>query len=147
MSEALDAAEDEDALAWRVARAVFDRDRASRGMGMELLDVRAGYAKVAMMVRDDMVSGLNLAHGGAIFTLADSAFAFACNSRNELNVALQCSISFHSGAQPGERLIAVCEERSRTSRTGVFDVEVSAEDGRLVALFRGVPYRLNRSTI
>jgi acyl-CoA thioesterase len=147
VSDGAVAAGEEDALARRTTRELFDRDRCSRGMGMEVLESREGYAKVAMTVRGDMMSGLLAAHGGVIFTLADSAFAFACNSRNEMNVALQCSISFHSGAAEGERLIAVCEERSRTSRTGVYDVEVTSEDGRLIALFRGVPYRLNRSTV
>lgn len=149
MSETLTVGEeeDEDALARRTAQVVLERDRCSRAMGMEILEVRRGYARVAMTVRGEMMSGLTSAHGGVIFTLADTAFAFACNSRNEMNVALQCSISFHSGAKEGERLIAVCDERSRTSRTGVYDVEVATADGRLVALFRGVPYRLNRATI
>jgi acyl-CoA thioesterase len=100
-----------------------------------------------MTIVENVVSGLDDARGGAMFTLADSAFAFACSSRNQSNVALQCSISFHSVAFLSETLIATCGERARTSRTGVYDVDVSATEGRLVALFRGVPDRLSGTAV
>ena len=141
------AVRDPDDYAAEIGAALFARDNVSRNLGMELLAVSEGFSKLAMPVTEEMMSGFGMLHGGIVFTLADSAFAFACNSRNEMHVALQCSISFHASARPGEKLIATAQERSRTSRTGIYDIDVVTEDGRLVALFRGIPYRLNRSSI
>jgi acyl-CoA thioesterase len=133
---------EENALAARVAEAMFERDRASKSMGMEILEVRPGFAKLAFVVREDMLNGHDLCHGGFIFTLADSAFAFACNSRNDANVALQCSISFSKSARLGERLIATSQERVLGGRTGTYDGEVRGGDGSVIALFRGTSYRV-----
>jgi len=134
--------EDDDSLAVRVGAAMFGRDRASQSTGMELLEVRPGYARIAFTIREDMLNGHDLAHGGFIFALADSAFAYACNARNDVNVALQCSISFASSARLGERLTATVRERVLGGRTGTYDGEVVREDGSVVALFRGTSYRL-----
>jgi acyl-CoA thioesterase len=86
-------------------------------------------------------------HGGYVFLLADTAFAYACNSRNDTNVALNCSISFVAATRAGQRLTAVATERARSKKTGTYDVEVSSADGATVALFRGTSYRLESSVI
>ena len=132
-----------DALARACAEAMLARDRASQALGMTIEEARIGYARVAMTIGETMVNGHAIAHGGVVFTLADSAFAFACNSRDVANVALQASISFTAAARLGERLVAAAQERTGgTGRTGVYDVEVRRDDGELVAVFRGVCYRI-----
>lgn len=128
-------------LARRVAQAMFAKDRASQAMGMELLEVGPGHAKLAMRVRSDMLNGHAICHGGHIFTLADSAFAFACNWDNTVTLALACHVTFIAPAYEHERLIAEAREVSRAGRTGVYDVTVRREDGTLVAVFRGNSYR------
>lgn len=138
---------DDDALAARVGAAMFERDRASHGLGMEILDVRAGFARIAFTVREDMLNGHDLCHGGFLFALADTAFAYACNSRNAANVALQCSISFAASARLGERLTATAQERALGGRTGTYDGEVLRADGSLVALFRGTSYRVKGHSV
>jgi acyl-CoA thioesterase len=131
-----------DDLAARARDAMFARDRASRALGIEIVEIHAGFARAAFTVREDMLNGLDVCHGGLLFTLADSAFAFACNARNDATVALQCSISFAAPARLGDRLEAVARERTLGGRTGTYDVEVSGPAGT-VALFRGVSYRVN----
>jgi acyl-CoA thioesterase len=137
---------DELALAQASARAMWDRDAATRSLGIELEEVRPGYARLAMTVAEPMVNGHAIAHGGMLFTLADSTFAVACNSRNVPHVALQCSISFLAAARLGDRLVAEAQERSLKGRTGVYDVTI-ARDGEAIALFRGVCYRVRGSVI
>jgi acyl-CoA thioesterase len=136
-----------DALARACADAMFARDLASQALGMTIEEARPGYARVAMTIVETMVNGHVIAHGGVTFTLADSAFAFACNSRNEPNVALQCSISYVSAVRLGDRLVAEAEERSSKGRTGVYDVTVTRNEGELVALFRGVCYRVKGTVL
>jgi len=136
------AAMDPDALARACAAEMLRRDRASQSAGITIEEARPGYARVTLTIREDMVNGHAIAHGGIIFTLADSAFAFACNSRNESNVALQCSISFVAAGKLGDRLVAEAQERSGKGRTSVYDVTVSRGEDELVALFRGVSYRI-----
>ena len=99
--------------------------------------VAPGYAKLSMTLLPEMINGHQTAHGGAIFTLADSAFAFACNSRNVASVAQHCSITYVTAGREGERLTVECRETNLTGRFGVYDATVSAGDGRVVALFRG----------
>ncbi|HEV3088878.1 MAG TPA: hydroxyphenylacetyl-CoA thioesterase PaaI [Candidatus Elarobacter sp.] len=136
-----------EALARACAAAMLERDSASRGLGMAIEEARPGYARVAMTITDAMVNGHAIAHGGVTFTLADSAFAFACNSRNEPNVALQASISYVSAGKLGDRLVAEAEERSSKARTAVYDVTVTRGEGELVALFRGVSYRIKGTVL
>src|SRR4029078_9476361 len=133
---------DADALATRVAGVMFARDRASQAMGMAIGSVRAGDAELTMTVRAYMLNGHSTCHGGLIFTLADSAFAFACNSYNLTTVASGCSIDFVAPARAGDVLPASAHERELSGRTGVYDVEVANQRGETVALFRGKSYRI-----
>jgi acyl-CoA thioesterase len=123
-------------LAERAAAALWAGDRTSQGLGMELVTVGPGVATVAMVVREDMVNGHGNAHGGLIFTLADSAFAFACNSAGETTVGAQAAITFIRPARRGDRLVASAREISRLGRSGIYDVQVSA-GGEVIAEFRG----------
>jgi len=122
--------------AWAAADIMWASDHTSKALGMELLDVGPGTAIVAMVVRPDMANGFGMAHGGMIFTLADSAFAYACNSSGDTTVAAHCSISFIAPAKEGDRLIATAREVSRAGRSGIYDVQVSVE-GKVIAEFRG----------
>lgn len=130
-------AEDALTLARKCAEAMWSEDRASRALGMEIVDIAPGRATLAMTVRDSMTYGLNMCHGGYIFTLADSAFAYACNGYDQRTVAQHCSVSFLRPAQSGERLTAECIERSRAGRSGIYDVSVKRADGMPIAEFRG----------
>jgi acyl-CoA thioesterase len=125
-----------DDLARACAEAMWKDDDASQGLGMEILDVKAGQASLAMTVKPHMVNGHGIAHGGFIFLLADSTFAFACNSRNERAVAAQCNISFIKPGKLGDRLVATAKEISWTGRSGIYDVRITV-DGVAIAELRG----------
>ena len=125
-----------DELARASADAMWSADTASRGLGMEIVDVAPGRATLTMTVGEAMLNGHEIAHGGFIFTLADSAFAFACNSYGERTVAQHCTISFIKPVVKGDRLVATAREVSRIGRSGIYDVSVSA-NGAIVAEFRG----------
>jgi phenylacetic acid degradation protein PaaD len=116
-------------VAERAAAAMLAGDAASRGLGMQLVDAAPGRATVRMTVRADMVNGHGTGHGGFTFTLADSAFAFACNSYNRSTVAAGCDIAFLAPTRAGDVLVATAVERSREGRDGVYDVTVRREDG------------------
>jgi len=124
--------------ATRSAQAMWSTDQASQALGMEITAVSPGGAVLTMRVRDEMLNGHGICHGGYIFTLADSAFAFACNSYNQLVVAQENTITYLAPGQAGELLTATAVEQSKTGRSGVYDVTVTGEDGRKVALFRGL---------
>jgi acyl-CoA thioesterase len=126
-----------EALAQAVADAMYARDPAVRAFGIRIDEVGPGHARLSMPVRDDMLNGHGLCHGGLIFTLADSAFAYACNSRNQNTVASGCTIDYLAPGQPGDVLVAVAFEQSLAGRTGVYDITVSNQDGKRLALFRG----------
>ena len=125
-----------DDLARASADAMWREDEASQGLGMEIVDIRAGQATLAMTVQPHMVNGHKIAHGGFIFTLADSAFAFACNSHNERAVAAQGAITFVRPGKLGDRLVATAREISRSGRSGIYDVRVTADEV-VIAEFRG----------
>ena len=129
-------------LAEHVRDGMFANDRASRGLGMEVLAVGPGRATLAMAVREDMLNGHDICHGGLIATLADSAFAFACNSYDELTVASGFAADFVAPARLGDVLTAVCVEATKAGRTGVYDAEVTNQRGERVALFRGRSYTI-----
>jgi len=125
-----------DDLARACADAMWGEDQASQGLGMEIVEIKAGQATLAMTIQPHMVNGHGIAHGGFIFTLADSAFAFACNSRNERTVAAQGAITFIRPGKLGDRLVAEAREVSRSGRSGIYDVRVTAGDV-VIAEFRG----------
>jgi acyl-CoA thioesterase len=125
-----------DDLARACADAMWKEDSASSGLGMEILDMKAGSATMAMSVKPHMVNGHGITHGGFVFLLADSTFAFACNSRNERAVAAHCNISFIRPGKLGDRLVATATEISRSGRSGIYDIRVTV-DGVVVAEMRG----------
>ena len=125
-----------DDLARTCAEAMWKDDDASQDLGMEILDIKAGQATLAMTVKPHMVNGHGIAHGGFIFLLADSTFAFACNSHNERAVAAQCNISFIKPGKLGDRLVATAREISWTGRSGIYDVRVTV-NGVAIAELRG----------
>ncbi|MDQ6618654.1 MAG: hydroxyphenylacetyl-CoA thioesterase PaaI [Pseudomonadota bacterium] len=129
-------------VAQRVADAMWSRDRASRALGMKIVAVAPGRAELTMTVREDMLNGHDTCHGGFIFSLADSAFAFACNSYNQVTVASACTIDFLAPVRAGDVLRAQAQEQSLTGRTGVYDILVTNARDERVALFRGKSHRI-----
>jgi acyl-CoA thioesterase len=128
---------DKDAIAKAAAEAMWATDKASRHMGMEIVEVTAARAVLRMRVRPEFCNGHHICHGGFIFTLADSAFAFACNSHNKITVANNCTISFLAPAKEGDTLTATALEVHRGGRSGVTEVRVEDQSGKPIALFRG----------
>jgi acyl-CoA thioesterase len=126
-----------DELARATAKAMFDADACSRALGFELLEVRPGYARMRMTVRPDFLNGHDICHGGLMFTLADSTFAFACNSYNINTVASGCSIEFLRPVQGGDVLTAEAVEQVLSGRNGIYDIRVTNRAGETVAMFRG----------
>lgn len=124
-------------LAERVAEALARRDTTSRLLGIVLDEVAPGHAVMSMTVTGDMLNGVEIGHGGITYTLADTAFAFACNSHDRPAVALSCTITYPSAARLGDRLTARCHEVHRKGRNGTYDCTVTNQDGDVVALFRG----------
>lgn len=124
-------------LARACADVMWAEDEASRSLGMELVTVEPGHAVLTMSVTERMVNGHKLCHGGYIFALADSAFAFACNTHNQRTVAQHCAITFLNAARLGDRLVAQSIERQRAGRSGIYDVTVTREEGFVIAEFRG----------
>lgn len=133
-------------LARRCADSMYARDIAAQEMGIRLDYIGPGSSRVTMQVKGHMLNGHGVCHGGFIFALADTAFAYACNSRNAATLAQNCSIDFVSPAREGDVLIAEAEEYHQFSRTGLYDVTVSRDNGQVVARFRGRSYRV-RGTI
>ena len=123
-----------DDLARACAEAMWNEDDASQGLGMEIIRVAPGEAVLAMTITPQMVNGHGIAHGGFIFLLADSAFAFACNSHDERAVAAQCNISFIKPGKLGDRLVATAWEISKTGRSGIYDVRVTVDDTAIAEL-------------
>lgn len=128
---------DNDELANRVAQAMLANEGTGPAWGISIEEARAGYARLAMRVRAEMLNGHRIVHGGMVFALADTAFAYVCNGRNEKAVAAQASIVFLGSAQEGEMLVAEGEEVSTAGRSGVTRVSVRTGDGRAVAEFTG----------
>ncbi len=130
------------ALAEKVAAAMYARDPASQGLGITLDGVGPGHATMSMTIRADMLNGHGSCHGGFIFTLADSAFAFACNSYNLTTVGAACTIDYLAPGRPGDVLTATAREQALAGKSGVYDVAVINQEGRTVALFRGKSLRV-----
>ena len=136
-----------DELAQAVAQAMYRDDACSRALGFELLEVWAGYARMRATVRPDFLNGHNICHGGLIFTLADSTFAFACNSHNVNTVASGCSIEFLRPVHGGDILTAEAVEQTLRGRTGIYDIRVTNRAGETVAMFRGKSAQIRGSVI
>ena len=121
----------------RSAEAMWANDRASQFLGLEIVEVLEGQAQVSMAVAPQHTNGHGICHGGFLYTLADSAFAFACNSRNQSTVAYHNSMTYHAPAHLGDHLKAVAQERSLKGRNGIYDVEITNQNGDHIASFRG----------
>ncbi|MDM0043375.1 hydroxyphenylacetyl-CoA thioesterase PaaI [Variovorax dokdonensis] len=128
------------ALAEQVRLGMFENDRAAQALGMCVSEIAPGHATVTMTVRQDMLNGHDICHGGLVTTLADTAFAYACNSYGELTVASSISVDFVAPGRLGDLLSAHAHEVSRSGRTGVYDCEVRNQKGERVAVFRGRSY-------
>lgn len=135
------------ALAERVRDGMFAADAAAHGLGMRVLSISPGHASVAMAVRPDMLNGFGTCQGGLISTLADMAFAYACNSTNELTVASGFDVDLLAPARLGDELLARAAVVSQTGRMGLYDVEVRNQANDRVAMFRGRAYRLQGKTV
>jgi acyl-CoA thioesterase len=129
-------------LAEQVADALYANDKASQALGIRIFEVKPGYAKLSMVVRADMVNGHRICHGGMVFTLADSAFAFSCNSYNESTVAAAAAIDFLAPSYEGDELTAVATEVWRSKRNGIYEITVTNQKGARIALFRGRSARI-----
>ena len=136
-----------DQLAARVAHSMRAAEGTGPAWGVEIEEAREGYARVSMTIRADMLNGHGIAHGGMIFALADTAFAYACNGRNVRTVAAQASIAFLDAAREGEVLVAEAREAALAGRSGVYNVSVRGGDGRAVAEFQGFSRSLGAPVI
>jgi acyl-CoA thioesterase len=134
--------ENPQALAEATANSMYARDHATQALGIKIMAIKPGLASMQMVVQKTMLNGHQTCHGGYIFTLADSAFAFACNSYNIQAVAAGCSIEYLAPAYEHDVLTAQAQEQSRTGRTGIYDVAVMNQDDKKIALFRGKSHQL-----
>jgi acyl-CoA thioesterase len=130
------------ALAELAGKTMYERDPASQALGMLLDEIRPGYARMSMPVRRDMINGHGTCHGGYVFMLADSAFAFACNSHNFNTVGAGCSIDYVAPAREGDLLTAEAVEQALLGKTGIYDITVTNQHGQKIALFRGKSHRV-----
>jgi acyl-CoA thioesterase len=135
------------ATAEAVREGMYRRDRAAQLLGITVEAISPGTSICRMLVREDMLNGHATCHGGLIFTLADTAFAYACNACNRTTVALSCQVTFIAPAHQGDVLTARAGEQSRSGRTGVYDVEVRRADGTVLALFRGQAYEIRGAIV
>jgi acyl-CoA thioesterase len=136
--------EDPQALAQRSAAAMYEADAASRHLGIQLENIAPGRATARMLVRATMINGHNICHGGYVFLLADTAFAFACNTYGPITVAAACDVAFLAPAHLGDELIAEATERHHSGRSGIYDVTVHLPDTTVIAEFRGHSRALRR---
>ena len=138
---------DADKLAQDCAASMYERDIAARAQGIEIIEVHPGYAKLSMPVRADMLNGHAICHGGFIFMLADTAFAYACNSYNRVNVAQNCDIDFLRPAKENDILVAIATEQRKGKLTGLYDVMISTGENVALAAFRGRSFQLQDEVI
>jgi len=136
-----------DVLAIDVVKNMQENDAFSKWMGVEILEIREGYSRIKMNVRQEMVNGFGIVHGGIPFSLADSAFAFACNNRNNLSVALDCSITFTKAINLGDTLTAEAIEIHNGRSTGVYTIAITNQENQQVALFKGTCFRTSKKLI
>ncbi|GAA4319933.1 hydroxyphenylacetyl-CoA thioesterase PaaI [Flaviaesturariibacter amylovorans] len=136
-----------DELARQVVAHMMEHDRFSQWLGIEVVEVRIGYSRIRMTLREDMVNGFGVVHGGIAFSLSDSAFAFACNNRNNLSMALDTGISFTKPMKPGDVLTAEAKELHNGRSTGLYIISVTNERDEQVALFKGTCFRTGKPLI
>jgi acyl-CoA thioesterase len=126
---------------------MLENDQFSQWMGIEVLEIREGYSRIRMMIRQEMVNGFGIVHGGIPFSLADSAFAFACNNRNNMSVALDVTITFTKAVHVGDQLTAEAREVHNGRSTGVYLIEIRNQKDDYVALFKGTCFRTGKALI
>lgn len=130
-----------------VVNHMMENDLFSQWLGIEVLAVREGYSKIQMTIRKEMINGFGIVHGGIAFSLGDSCFAFACNNRNVLSVALDTSINFTKPVQVGDVLIAEAKELHNGKSTGLYHITITNQHNHIVALFKGTCFRTNRKLV
>lgn len=126
---------------------MMQNDLFSQWLGIEVLEIREGYSKIKMTVREEMINGFGIVHGGVAFSLSDSAFAFACNNRNNLSVALDTSINFTKPVHVGDVLTAEAKELHNGKSTGLYHIRVTNQRDHVVALFKGTCFRTNKTLV
>ena len=131
----------------QVVNHMMKHDLFSQWLGIEVLDVSEGYSKIKMTVRKEMINGFGIVHGGIAFSLADSAFAFACNNRNNLSVALDTSINFTKPVHVGDMLTAEAKELHNGRSTGLYHISIKNQHDHVVALFKGTCFRTNKTLV
>ncbi len=134
-------------LAFEVIDHVMKKDLFSQWLGIQIIEIREGYSKIKMIVRSEMMNGLGVVHGGIAFSLSDSAFAFACNSRNNLSVALDTSINFIKAVHIDDELVAEAKEIHNGKSTGLYQITITNQHNHLVALFKGTCFRTGKPLI
>jgi acyl-CoA thioesterase len=138
---------DNNTKAQEIVKTMMELDQFSNWMGVKIIDIKEGYSKIEMLVRNNMLNAFGIAHGGITFALADSAFAFACNSNGKITVALDVSISFPKAAKEGDILTAEAKRVSNTNKTGLYLIEVTNQHQQLVALFKGTCYKTEKDLV
>ena len=136
-----------DLFAGKVVKHIMQQDLFSQWLGIEVLEIKEGYSKIKMTIRKEMINGLGIVHGGIAFSLADSCFAFACNNRNVLSVALDTSINFIKPVHVGDELTAEAKEIHNGKSTGLYHITISNQKNHVVALFKGTCFRTTRPLI
>ena len=131
----------------RLLKAMLDHDKFSEWLGLEVLEVREGYAKLQAVIRPEMMNGVGSVHGGVTFSMADSAFAFSCNMYNNITVALDVHISFTKAGREGDIFTIESQEVSSTKRTGIYDIKITNQHNELIALFKGTCFRTGKPLI
>ena len=139
--------QEKDKTAREVVNEMMRKDLFSQWLGIEVVEIKEGYSKIQMTIREEMINGFDIVHGGIAFSLADSAFAFACNNRNNLSVAMDTSISFTKATKPGDVLTAEAKEMHNGRSTGLYLITVTNQHGGQVAHFKGTCFRTGKTLI
>jgi acyl-CoA thioesterase len=143
----MDTQEEKDHLAKEVVAEMLDKDAFSKWLGIQVLEIREGYSKLQLTIRDEMVNGFDIVHGGIAYSLADTAFAFACNNRNNVSVALDAFITYAKAVMPGDVLIAEAKELHNGRRTGHYHISIINQKNQEIAFFNGTCYRTGKVLI
>jgi len=138
---------EKDILAQQVVAHMMEHDKFSQWLGITILEVKEGYSRIQMTVREEMINGFNIVHGGIAFSLADSAFAFACNNRNNLSVALDTSINFTKAIQVGDIITAEAKESHNGRSTGLYFITILNQHNEQVAHFKGTCFRTGKTLV